>query len=488
MAWEVVESLFKEIHTVRQQIDSFDDFVENRIKRIIEENNVVETNRENTYVIFGDLRIEKPVVTEADGSRRAILPMEARIRNRTYASPLFLQMTLIEDGMEKETEEIYIGDLPVMVKSTLCHLRGMSKEELIKAGEDPYEPGGYFIINGTERPLVMIEDLAPNRLIITKEVRGNKEIVNAGIVSTRSGFRAKTNIIRNRDGTIYIEFPMSPRNLNIITVIKALGLDKDSEILSMFEKDHLLDIYINLESAQIKNQEEAIKYLGKRIAPSQPETYRQMRAIQILDYYLLPHIGTKEDARIKKAYFLCETMKKVIDVAHGKRLEDDKDHYANKRVKLPGTLMEELFRYAFSYFMKDMRYQIERTYARGRKLQLKSLVRPDALTDRIMFSMSTGNWVGGRTGVSQVLDRFAYIATLTHMRRVRSPLSASHPHFEARDLHPTHFGKLCPSETPEGPNCGLVKHLAIGAVVSSRTKEDISKQLQELGVELITKG
>ena len=102
-----------------------------------------------------------------------------------------------------------------------------------------------------------------------------------------------------------------------------------------------------------------------------------------------------------------------------------------------------------------------------------------------MFPLATGNWIGGKTGVSQLLYRNDHISTLSHLRRVISPLSRSQPHFEARDLHPTQWGRLCPSETPEGPNCGLVKNFAEMVELSTGIDDitPIKNKLYTLGVE-----
>jgi len=185
-----------------------------------------------------------------------------------------------------------------------------------------------------------------------------------------------------------------------------------------------------------------------------------------------------------KAYYLIRMAEKSVRVAHKRMKPDDKDHYANKRVKLVGNLMEELFRYAFQFLVKDIVYQASRADARGRKLQVHTLVRQDTLVDRIKYAMATGNWIAGQTGVSQLLDRTSNLATLSHTRRVISPLSKKHPHFKARDLHGTHWGKLCPSETPEGPSCSLVKNLSMLAQVTKGSDEaEIRDVLQKFGIE-----
>ncbi|MCD6523148.1 MAG: DNA-directed RNA polymerase subunit B'' [Candidatus Diapherotrites archaeon] len=483
--WEVAEAFLNENGIIKQHIDSYNDFIDNKIQEAINETGVIEAHQKGVVLKLGKVRLEKPRVTEADGSKRKILPMEARLRNRSYMAPVYLEMTLVQDGIERSTEEVLIGELPVMVKSKLCYLSEMSDDELIKAKEDPMDPGGYFIINGSERVLVAIEDLAPNRTIISTEKRSGKDVTVVRIFSVSGGFRAKIGVERKSEGIFYISFPASPKNLNIVPVLKALGLSSDKDLFAAFhgKKNIINDLMLNMEAVNVKTQKEAIDYIGKRVAAGQPEEYRRARALQILDNYLLPHIGKDESSRLKKAYFLCKMIEKATDVATKKRGEDDKDHYANKRIKLSGMLMDELFRYALGYFVKDVNYQIDRVFARGKKLQIKTLVRPDAMTDRIRYAMATGNWVGGRTGVSQLLDRITWMSAVSHMRRVISPLSKVHPHFEARDLHPTHWGKICPNETPEGQSCGLVKNFAIGCVVSREYPEEkLEKELNRLGV------
>jgi DNA-directed RNA polymerase subunit B" len=461
--------------------------VNNKIHKIVQELHEVETNKEGCYLKFHKLRLEAPVATEADGSRRAIYPMEARLRNRTYAAPVYLEMSLVDEGAEKDRDDIYIGDLPVMLKSDLCYLKGLGPDEMIKYGEDPDDPGGYFIINGSEKVLVSVEDLAPNRMIFSKEAKGGKNLVVGRIFSIRGGFRAKVAIERNKEGTMYISFPTSPKNLNLFVVLRALGLGSKSELMSAFSErlEIINDVLLNLEGIEVDNADESLDYIGKRIAAGQPEQYRKERAAHILDNYLLPHVGITPADRIKKAYFLARMAERCIDVSSGVREEDDKDHYANKRIKISGNLLDDLFRYAMGYFIKDVKYQIERSYMRGRKLQLRTLIRPDALSDRIRFAMATGTWVGGRQGVSQLLDRITYMSAMSHLRRVISPLSKTQSHFEARDLHPTHYGKICPNETPEGQSCGLVKNLAMGCVISSRETEGLEKTLTNMGVSLI---
>jgi DNA-directed RNA polymerase beta subunit len=486
MKWDLVDEYFRDNKLVLQHLDSYNKFVESGIQNIINSIGAIEPNVENYKLKFGAVRLDKPAIVEADGSRRQILPAEARLRNLTYAAPVFLEFIQIIGGVERRyPQEVFIGELPVMLKSKLCHLDNMTDDELIEAGEDPNDPGGYFVINGSERVLVSIEDLAPNRIMVSKEKDG--ALVTSKVFSTRFGFRARCVVERTTNGELRVVFPAAPKDLNLITVLRALGLHPNQTILNSFasELEVQNDLLLNMEIDQTTNTQNALEAIGKKAAVGQAKVYQLKRAEILLDNYLLPHIGVDPNLRLAKAYYLCKMTEKAIDVAYDKTVSDDKDHYANKRIKLAGNLMEELFRYAFQFLIKDIAYQVERASARGRKLVIQTLVRPDALTERIRYSMATGNWIAGQTGVSQLLDRTNYLSTVSHLRRIISPLSRRHPHFKARDLHGTHWGKLCPNESTEGPSCALVKNMALLCDISTGDNEgNMENILKKMNVKI----
>ncbi len=478
---------------VRHQIDSYNAFVRDGIQKIVDEMNLLETNIPGYSVEFGKIYTPKPMFIEADGSVRSehnpILPMEARLRGISYYSPLYLEMTPVLNGTPGKTNRVFIGYLPVMVKSNLCYLVGMNEDELIQAGEDPMDPGGYFIINGTEKVLVAVEELAPDVIVSSTESRSGKKVATASIFSTRGGYRARV-MVEATPSEVKIFFPTSPRKLNAFVVIKAMGISNDKEILELFRDVPEIqnEVMLNLELVPFKTTEEAIEYLGKKLVPNQPKEVRDRRVDMSLDRYILPHIGVDPEDRIRKAHLLIELVQRAISLMHGLRVEDDKDHYSMKRLATAGKLMDELFRYAFRNFTRDFKYQLERAYVRRKKnlFMLSSIVRPDALTTRIRHSMSTGTWPGNRTGVAQLLDRINMTSTYSHLRRVISTLSKQRPHLEARDLHPSHWGKLCAVESPEGQSSGLVKNLALAAKVSmSSNDDDLINALKKLGVKVV---
>ena len=482
---ELTRDYLSENSLVDQYLESFDKFVETGLQKVVDAQEVIEPQIEGLVLKLGKIRVEKPRVVEVDGSSRTFYPMEARLRDLSYTAPLFLEITPVIHGSEKRTEEVLVGELPIMVKSRLCHLHGKTREELIEMGEDALDPGGYFVVNGTEKALMTLEDLAPNRILLSKEKDG--KMVQAKIFSTRLGFRGRCTVDRTIDGKLGVTLPSYSKQIELVLVMKALGLDKREKITEAFSDapEILNDLELNLELDEVKNRREALEAIGKRAAPGQPVEYQVRRAELLLDRYLLPHIGIDESTRLAKAYFLSRMAERAILVAYRKRGVEDKDHYANKRLKISGTLMEELFLYAFQFLVKDIAYQMERANVRGRKMSMFAVVRPDALTDRIKYSMATGNWVGGHTGVCQPLDRYNYISAMSFLRRVTSPLAKKHPHYKARDLNGTHYGRLDPNETPEGPNCGLVKSLSMFCKVTTGAEDkQMEQSLRQLGVSM----
>ncbi|MEA1925455.1 MAG: DNA-directed RNA polymerase subunit B [Candidatus Altiarchaeota archaeon] len=475
-----VNSFIKNKDLTNFQIESFDWLIDKGLQEVIDEKEKIELDIEDYTLELGKIRIKKPVVNEAGQGPETRFPWECHVRNLTYSAPIILEF--IEKGTPVEVE---IGHLPIMLRSKACLLAGMSDEELVEAGEDPLDLGGYFSINGTERSLIIVEDLAPNRIVTTKEVVSGKEGVMGKVFSLRQGFRSRITVEKwpgKKTGTLFATLPGIPKKLPLTVLMKALGLT-DEEILDMFHKEDQLEILLNLELNDM-SEEEAFEYFGKRAGAGHAKQYQPTRAMQVINNFLLPHIGNDGEDWRTKAIYLGIMARKVLELASDKRESDDKDHYSNKRLRLAGDLMQELFRVSFNKIARDIKYQLEKQNARNRVVNVKTAVRSYNLTESICYALATGNWTGGRNGVSQVMNRTNYLSSIAHKRRVSSLLSRSHPHFEARDLHATQWGRLCPNETPEGQNCGLVKNLAICAhITTGMQEESIEKYLQEFGVQ-----
>ncbi len=484
----LIEKHFKEHSFVNSNIESFNHFIEVELHNIIEENReivptIIPHNIDDYKITLDKIWVTKPEITEADGSKRNIFPVEARLRKLTYSSPVFIEVSAHINDVQRESFTTQIGNLPIMLKSKNCHLHKLSPEDLITRGEDSDDPGGYFIINGTEKVLINIEDLAANRMLVEKESGSNFFI--GKLFSERGSFKIPHTLERPKDGIFYLTFTRV-KKIPLVVLIKALGVLKDEEITNFISKDRKFDeVLINLiEFVDIKTQDDAIDYIAKRIGITQSKEIRVERMQEILDKYLLPHLGINKEDRPTKAYNLCKMIKRYLAASNGEIPLDDKDHYMNKRLKLSGDLLADLFRVNLKVLIGDLLYNFQRIVKRGKFPSIKVIIRDKLLTQRIYSSMATGTWVGGRKGISQRIQRLNFLETLSHLQRVVSPLSASQENFEARELHPTHLGRLCPIETPEGTNIGLRKNLSMLCSISAESDEtQVLRVMKEYGLK-----
>ena len=483
----LIKKFFAEQSFIDSNIESFNNFLDKGVQEIIDENKeivppIIPQDVEEFKIRLEKVRVMKPEVVEADGSRRVIFPMEARLRKLTYAAPIYLDVVSYVNGVQRESFSVLLGNMPIMLKSKYCHLHGMREEELIEHGEDPDDPGGYFIINGTEKVIICIEDLGANRFIIDKTAAGPSPYVGK-IFSEKGSLKIPHTIERMKDGIFYLTFARAKR-VPLILILKGLGVTKDEDILNFVSKEKKYDeVIINLISfANIKSAEEALDKIGKMIGITQPKETRIERTREMLDKYLLPHIGNRPEDRIYKAVNLCKMVKRYIDAVNSGMI-DDKDHYMNKRLKLSGDLLADLFRVNLKILLGDLLYNFQRMVKRGKFPSIKSILRNKLLTSRVYSAMATGSWPGNRQGICQRIQRLNFVETLSHLQRVVSPLSSEQENFAARELHATHLGRLCPIETPEGTPIGLRKNLALFCTISHDSDEGvILNELKKLGV------
>ena len=485
--WPIIQDILKREGIARQHLNSFDEFLERGLQSIINEVGQIDIeNAEYPYKIqLGKVKLQQPRMMELDGSITHITPAEARLRNVSYSAPIMMEASVIEDGKILESRFVHVGDVPVMAKSNACILNNFSTQKLIDSQEDPSDPGGYFIINGSERVIVGLEDLSYNKIIVDRETVGGNIVFKAKVYSSIVGYRAKLELVMKNDGLIVARIPGSPVDIPVVTLMRALGLESDREIASVVSLvDQIQDeLEGSFEKAgDVPTSKDAIVYISKRIAPGMLEEFQIKRAETLLDWGLLPHLGKHPENRKEKAQFLGEAACKLLELKLGWITPDDKDHYGNKVIKFAGQMLADLFRTAFRNLVRDMKYQLERSGQKRGINAVDAAIRPGIITDKLNNAIATGNWGRGRVGVTQLLDRTNYLSTISHLRRIQSPLSRTQPNFEARDLHATHFGRICPSETPEGSNCGLVKNLALSGIISVNVQsEEIVEKIFDLG-------
>ncbi|KAL4856586.1 DNA-directed RNA polymerase II subunit RPB2 [Chlorella vulgaris] len=535
-AWAVISAYFEEKGLVRQQLDSFNDFINTSLQEIVDENNLitvipqsqhvpglqVEHDVEKKYEVrfvkqmcpshsgksgklaisaavveFGQIYLSKPVFIEADGETAVLFPKEARLRNITYAAPLYVDLerrdkVVHPDGSEEVEEtpypKVFLGEVPIMLRSDYCNLNSKSERDLCDLGECPYDQGGYFVINGSEKVLIAQERMANNHVYVFRKSQPSKyayvaecRSVVEGSTRTVSTMQAKMLSRAGQKGAgqcIRASIPYVRADIPILIIFRALGFVADKDILEHivydFDDTAMMEaLRPSIEEAfPIQSQEVALDYIGKRGSTiGATRDARIQYARELLQKELLPHIGMEEFCETKKAYFFGYVIHRLLLVSLSRREEDDRDHYGNKRLDLGGPLLANLFRQLFRKLSKDVRGYVQKCVDKGKEINLTSAVNKDTITRGLRYSLATGNWgvvgVGEvRPGVSQVLNRLTYASTLSHLRRINSPIGREGKIAKPRQLHNSQWGMICPAETPEGQACGLVKNLALMTYIS----------------------
>jgi len=475
----LVKKFLEEYSLVESNILSFNDFIDNKMQHIVYD---VSKNlpQEDVKIELGKIRMGKPEVIESDGSKHIILPAEARLRNLTYSAPIYLEIA-IKSGSESEHSEVEIGRMPIMVKSKYCNIYNMNKEKLIENNIDPADPGGYFIINGNERVLVMIEDLAPN-LPFVEEDSQKKTVLR--LFSQRGAYKIPTVLKEASDGILEISFSRF-KNIPVIPLIKALGVSKDAEIAGFIGKENDTLIVNLYEFTNLQTVNDALSFIAEKSSIQGTKKEIMDKIKSRIDSYFLPHIGVDEKDREEKAKTLCKLIKQYFVVKENK-IFSDKDHYENKRVKLSGDLFSDLFRVNLTVLVRDLQHSLQRLAKRKKIYSIKTLAKSTLFTHRIESAIATGSWIGERTGVTQNMDKTNFLSIFSQLQRVISLLPTEQENFEARTLHPTHWGRFCPIETPEGTPIGLRKNLALLGKISTAAETDeeqLKAKLESLGMK-----
>jgi DNA-directed RNA polymerase subunit B len=472
----IVKKYLEDHSLVESNLISYNEFIEHRIQEIVDEiSGSIEQEDEEYEIKLGKIEVGKPIVIEADGSTSRIMPYEARLRKLTYSAPIYLELTVKKDG-QVDSEIVEIGKIPVMVKSNACNSNGLDREKLIQNYHDPLDAGGYFIIKGNERVMVMAEDLAENQPFIEKNAK--KELV-LKLFSLKGTYRIPTTLTESKEGLFEIDFSRF-KGVPAIVLLKALGLTKEADIAKYINKE-TDSLIVNLyEFVNLATEEDAMMYIAEKTNLQGTTKEILDRVKQRIDSYLFPHIGQNKEDRITKAVTLCKLIKQYLIAKENPNVRTDKDHYANKRVRLSGDLLSTLFRVNFGILIRDLQYSLQKSSKRKKFFSIKVLAKSTLFGHRIESAIATGSWTGERSGVTQNMDKTNYLATISQLQRVSSMLESSQENFKARTLHPTHFGRFCPIETPEGTEIGLRKNLALLAKISTRVNLDKNKFLQEL--------
>ncbi|KAI5190271.1 DNA-directed RNA polymerase II subunit RPB2 [Nematocida minor] len=523
--WKVVSAFFKEKGLVRQQLDSFNEFIQSTMQEVVDENSTIvllahsptgEEDQAKKYTIkFKQIYVSKPpTITEPDGRTSSMFPNDARVRSLTYSASLYIDIVKTEHIGDEEVEtRVYkrmpIGSIPIMLRSLYCVYNNIDDKDRNKMEECPYDQGGYFIVNGSEKVLIAHERMATNLVYIFKKSPPSPYLYTAEMRSVpEHGLRMPSSLTirlitrpaESASGGGYLlraVLPHAKLDVPVVIIFRALGFVSDKEILEHIcydfsDTEMLSMLRPSIEEAfVIQDQGVALDYIGKRVAPAGFTKEKRIKfAKDMFQKEFLPHVGTKEFCETKKAYLFGYTINKLLMVALGRRSEEDRDHYGRKRLDLAGPLMTGLFRMLFKKMCNELSKHMQRCIDGNKDLNLVIGLRTSTLTQGLRYSLATGNWgeqsksMQARAGVAQVLNRYNYISTLSHLRRVNTPVGRDGKLAKPRQLHSSHWGMVCPAETPEGQACGLVKNFALMSHISVGTSSfTVIELLEECGLE-----
>lgn len=494
--WNIIEDYSKKVGFLTHQIQSFNDFILYGIQRILEEEpNVVVSQKENhEYRIkFGNCYIPNPTITEDDRTIKIIYPSEARSRDLTYESPVYVDITesFYENGEiveEKTRNRVAIAKIPIMIDCCKCNINNMTTEQKVQQGECENDNGGYFILRGKERVLIGQIRANYNNIFVIKQKSGKySHIAEIRSMSEETGHSVLIQcMVGHENKSTYFSLPYIQQHIKVGIVFKALGYNTEEEITNLLGlQGDIFKRYINSiirDSYFIKTQKEALEYIGQYSIHLVPKEKKHSYVWQILETEIFPHMGVTATVK-EKALYLGHMIYKLLYTEVNFRNEDDRDNYSNKRVEVTGVLFYDLFRTLFKRYIKNIQLQLVKRQQRPDAISI--INRNSSITNGFRNSMGTGNWGVSknnsyvRAGVSQVLSRLTYAAFISHLRRLVIPIGKEGKNSKIRQIHSSQFGMICPAETPEGATAGIVLNLALMTRVTSRTPTIVIKEILE---------
>lgn len=520
--WDLINQHYKEnkgYQLVKHLIESYNDFILTKLDNIVDGFNAIDIHHQYMpelqkfrYMINIDVKnpiLSKPIIYEKDGSTKIMTPTDARNRNFTYAAALYIDLHIRTHMWNDKKEEyeveckkinnVCLGKIPVMVGSRYCVLTTTGKD----TDECRYGYGGYFIINGNEKVIICQDRIAENMTYVfinNKVASTYSHIAEIRSVTENKFSVPKTTSLKlsakaNQFGR-YIRANMHhvKQDIPVFILFRALGVESDRKIIDYCvprNEQHYDALVAELigsieEGNTVTYIRDAREYLCKFMNVNghpkefmQNKQYKMNVMMSVLEKEFLPHAGP---CLYNKAMYLGYMINKLLKCYLGILPFDDRDSYINKRIDTPGILLANLFRQYYGKVVKDMKNMIQKDINTGAwkatnkfsnvitKVNVNKIVKSTIIESGLKFGLATGNWgiksSKTKQGVAQVLNRLSYNATISHLRRINTPIEKTGKLIQPRKLHSTQWGIICPTETPEGVSVGLVKNLAISMTVS----------------------
>ena len=442
---------FRLPNLVEIQLNSFQRFLDEGIRKTFTEISPIEDYTGSYAVQFGEHRFEEPPVSVD----------ECMSKDKTYAAPLFVKVRfIVKESGEVREQDVFMGDFQLMTGS------------------------GTFVINGTERVVVTQLVRSPGAYVMEPK-DPTKQVLTASLMPSRGSW---LEFEVEAKGYVSVRIDRK-RKLPVSVLLKALGMGGPEEILSRFEdswliantlerddtpsrEEALLEVFrrqrpgepVNIENAQ--NLVEGLFFDAKRYDLSEVGRYKVNKKLK-LDVPLDTQTLTIEDieALLKR---LIETSEEVAEEEEFGRVNyerirhklDEYEHFGNRRLRTVGELVQEAFRIGM--------YRMERVVRERMTTQDEESITPQSVVNVKPVSSAIKEFFGS-SQLSQFMQQTNSLDSLEHRRRLSAMgaggLSRERAPIEVRDVHPTHYGRMCPIETPEGPNIGLIGQLSTFATV-----------------------
>ncbi|GMT18887.1 hypothetical protein PFISCL1PPCAC_10184, partial [Pristionchus fissidentatus] len=478
--WRLVPSFLKVRGLVKQHIVSFDFFINEEIRGIMAANHLVTSDANpNFYLKYLDIRVGKPSSEEGFNQiHDKITPHECRLRDMTYSAPITVDVEYTRGNQKVIKRDLTIGRMPIMLQSSRCVLKDLAEEALARVHECPFDPGGYFVVRGSEKVILIQEQLTKNRLMIG---RNSTKDLQCEVLSSTTERKSKTYVLVKKNKYVLRHNQLSD-DLPVAIVFKAMGIESDFDILSAVgtEERFVASMGASLEELnthKIHSQQHALSFIATKVKvrkfgfgtqQASIPVAKDHEAIDFLSSAMICHIPCTEGDFKMKAIYLGLMTRRLIQAELGEHQLDDRDFYGNKRMELAGSLLALLFEDSFKRFNSELKKVADHSLAKtlAAPLDIVRHMRQDLITNQIVTALASGNWTikrfrMERIGVTQVLSRLSYISALGMMTRVSSTFEKTRKVSGPRSLQPSQWGLLCPSDTPEGEACGLVKNLAL---------------------------
>ncbi|KAL5500312.1 hypothetical protein EMCRGX_G011852 [Ephydatia muelleri] len=495
--WKLVPAFLKVKGLVKQHIDSFNYFINVDMKKVVLANEMVTSDADPSfYLKYLNITVGSPDVEESFNVTRQVAPHECRLRDITYSAPITVDIEYSRGSQRVIRKGLPIGRMPIMLRSSNCTLAGKTHLEMAKLNECPLDPGGYFVVKGVEKVILIQEQLSKNRIIVEEDRKGT---IGCSVTSSTHERKSRTNLtVKNRK--LYLKHNSFSEDIPVVVAMKGMGVVTDQEIVQMVGSEDSVLTFLapSLEecaSLRVFTQSQALEHVGTKVR--QMHTWGKPRpkaeeARNVLAGVVLAHVPVPDGDFRMKALFLALMVRRVIQAQTNRAQVDDRDYYGNKRLELAGELLSLLFEDLFKKFNSELKRIADQTIPKQRRTAQFDIVRhmrQDQITNGLANAISSGNWSlkrfkMERAGITQVLSRLSFISVLGMMTRLSSQFEKTRKVSGPRSLQPSQWGMVCPSDTPEGEGCGLVKNLALMTHITTEQDEEPIKRLAfNLGVE-----